>query len=37
VAINLKCARGIEICLRMERVDIVIENFRSGTKQPSSV
>jgi len=32
VSINLKCAKGIELCLRMmEKVDIVIENFRPGT------
>jgi crotonobetainyl-CoA:carnitine CoA-transferase CaiB-like acyl-CoA transferase len=32
VSINLKCRQGIELCLRMmERVDIVIENFRPGT------
>jgi crotonobetainyl-CoA:carnitine CoA-transferase CaiB-like acyl-CoA transferase len=38
VAINLKCPRGIKLCLRMvERVDIAIENFRSGTKRPYSV
>ena len=32
VSINLKCLQGIELCLRMmEKVDIVIENFRPGT------
>jgi crotonobetainyl-CoA:carnitine CoA-transferase CaiB-like acyl-CoA transferase len=32
VSVNLKCAEGIELCLRMmERVDVVIENFRPGT------
>src|ERR1700730_17453599 len=32
VSINLKCRQGIELCLRMmEKVDIVIENFRPGT------
>jgi len=32
VSINLKCAEGVELCLRMmEKVDVVIENFRSGT------
>jgi hypothetical protein len=36
-AINLKCPRGIELCLRMmERVGFVIDNFRSGTHRPSS-
>jgi crotonobetainyl-CoA:carnitine CoA-transferase CaiB-like acyl-CoA transferase len=32
VSINLKCPQGIELCLRMmEKVDVVIENFRPGT------
>jgi crotonobetainyl-CoA:carnitine CoA-transferase CaiB-like acyl-CoA transferase len=32
VSINLKCPQGIQLCLRMmEKVDIVIENFRPGT------
>jgi crotonobetainyl-CoA:carnitine CoA-transferase CaiB-like acyl-CoA transferase len=32
VSINLKCAEGVELCLRMmEKVDVVIENFRPGT------
>src|SRR3979411_3180511 len=32
VSVNLKCAEGIELCLRMmEKVDVVIENFRPGT------
>src|ERR1700716_1378502 len=32
VSINLKCAEGAELCLRMmEKVDVVIENFRPGT------
>jgi crotonobetainyl-CoA:carnitine CoA-transferase CaiB-like acyl-CoA transferase len=32
VSVNLKCPQGIELCLRMmEKVDIVIENFRPGT------
>jgi crotonobetainyl-CoA:carnitine CoA-transferase CaiB-like acyl-CoA transferase len=32
VSINLKCAEGVELCLRMmENVDVVIENFRPGT------
>jgi len=32
VSVNLKCAQGIELCLRMmEKVDVVIENFRPGT------
>lgn len=32
VSVNLKCAQGVELCLRMmERVDVVIENFRPGT------
>jgi len=32
VSINLKCAQGVELCLRMmEKVDVVIENFRPGT------
>src|SRR5258708_28533961 len=32
VSINLKCAAGVELCLRMmEKVDVVIENFRPGT------
>jgi crotonobetainyl-CoA:carnitine CoA-transferase CaiB-like acyl-CoA transferase len=32
VAVNLKCAEGAELCLRMmEKVDVVIENFRPGT------
>ena len=32
VSINLKSAKGMELCLRMiEKVDIVIENFRPGT------
>ena len=32
VSINLKCAEGVELCLRMmEKADVVIENFRPGT------
>jgi crotonobetainyl-CoA:carnitine CoA-transferase CaiB-like acyl-CoA transferase len=32
VSINLKYAEGVELCLRMmEKVDVVIENFRPGT------
>ena len=32
LSINLKSARGVELCLRMtEKVDVVIENFRPGT------
>src|SRR5258708_15781451 len=32
VSVNLKCAQGAELCLRMmEKVDVVIENFRPGT------
>ena len=32
LSINLKSARGVELCLRMmETVDVVIENFRPGT------
>ena len=32
VAVNLKCAQGVELCLRMiEKADVVIENFRPGT------
>jgi crotonobetainyl-CoA:carnitine CoA-transferase CaiB-like acyl-CoA transferase len=32
VSVNLKCAQGVELCLRMmEKVDVVIENFRPGT------
>src|SRR3984893_10125901 len=32
VSINLKCAEGAELCLRMmEKVEVVIENFRPGT------
>jgi crotonobetainyl-CoA:carnitine CoA-transferase CaiB-like acyl-CoA transferase len=32
VSVNLKCAEGAELCLRMmENVDVVIENFRPGT------
>src|SRR3979490_3002271 len=32
VSANLKCAEGVELCLRiMEKVDVVIENFRPGT------
>jgi crotonobetainyl-CoA:carnitine CoA-transferase CaiB-like acyl-CoA transferase len=32
VSINLKCAQGVELCLRMmEKADVVIENFRPGT------
>src|ERR1700726_2491442 len=32
VSVNLKCAEGGELCLRMmEKVDVVIENFRPGT------
>lgn len=32
VSINLKRSEGIELCLRMmEKVDIVLENFRAGT------
>src|SRR3981081_270059 len=32
VAVNLKCAQGVELCLRLiEKADVVIENFRPGT------
>src|SRR3989454_400769 len=32
VSLNLKCPQGVELCLRMmEKVDVVIENFRPGT------
>jgi crotonobetainyl-CoA:carnitine CoA-transferase CaiB-like acyl-CoA transferase len=32
VSVNLKCAAGAELCLRMvEKVDVVMENFRPGT------
>jgi crotonobetainyl-CoA:carnitine CoA-transferase CaiB-like acyl-CoA transferase len=32
VSVNVKCAQGAELCLRMmEKVDVVIENFRPGT------
>src|ERR1700730_6862731 len=32
VSVNLKCAEGAQLCLRMmEKVDVVIENFRPGT------
>jgi len=32
VSVNLKSAEGAELCLRMmEKVDVVIENFRPGT------
>src|ERR1700687_1669181 len=32
VSVNLKCTQGVELCLRMmEKVDVVIENFRPGT------
>ena len=32
LSINLKCAQGVELCLRMfEKVDVVVENFRPGT------
>src|SRR3981081_235533 len=32
VSVNLKRAEGVELCLRMmEKVDVVIENFRPGT------
>src|SRR5258708_5994454 len=32
ISVNLKHAQGVELCLRMmEKVDILIENFRLGT------
>src|ERR1700687_1391055 len=32
LSVNLKCTQGVELCLRMmEKVDVVIENFRPGT------
>src|ERR1700682_3790058 len=32
VAVSLKCAQGVELCLRMiEKADVVIENLRPGT------
>ena len=34
VSINLKTREGVELCLRlMERVDVVLENYRPGTMQ----